>query len=246
VPFFAGSSAALDPARYLLYLLASAAGAGIILWLLHRYWLSRLSPKPPSLAASFLEKTLAAGLGALGLVILCLLVPAAAGSFRTSATGWAAFDYPAGPPGAKGAAETGAVFLFQSLSEELLFRGVVMGALGTALLFLFSHETVHALPGEPLDSDRAMAQAGPRAAVMLHRAADQVLGGLPNTAPLPEQFRATAANYLAVDILAAEHAAVAFRYRGQEFEQPPVILNFGAKARKLRRVGGIENGRALR
>ncbi len=157
MPFFPGSSAALDPARYLLYLLASTAGAGIILWLLHRYWLSRLSPKPPSLAASFLEKTLAAVVGALGLVILCLLAPAAAGSFRASATGWEAFDYPAGPLGAKGAAETGAVFLFQSLSEELLFRGVVMGALGTALLFLFSRVTVHALPGEPPDSHRLAA-----------------------------------------------------------------------------------------
>src|SRR6185369_13972461 len=37
--------------------------------------------------------------------------------------------------------------------------------------------------GEPADSDRAMAQAGPRAAVMLHRAADEALSGLkPGTA----------------------------------------------------------------
>ena len=32
--------------------------------------------------------------------------------------------------------------------------------------------------GEPPDSERAMAQAGPRAAVMLHRAADEALAGL--------------------------------------------------------------------
>jgi alkanesulfonate monooxygenase SsuD/methylene tetrahydromethanopterin reductase-like flavin-dependent oxidoreductase (luciferase family) len=32
--------------------------------------------------------------------------------------------------------------------------------------------------GEPADSERAMAQAGPRAAVMLHRAADETLAGL--------------------------------------------------------------------
>ena len=32
--------------------------------------------------------------------------------------------------------------------------------------------------GEPADSERAMAQAGPRAAVMLHRAADEALVGL--------------------------------------------------------------------
>jgi membrane protease YdiL (CAAX protease family) len=157
VPFFVGSSAALDPARYLLYLPAVAAGAALILWLLHRYWLSRLSPKPLSLAASRFEKILIPVLGALGLVVLCLLAPAVAGSFRTSATGWTAFDYPAGPPGAAGAAETAAVFLFQTLSEELLFRGVVMGVLGTALLFLFSHVTVHALPGEPSDSPRLAA-----------------------------------------------------------------------------------------
>lgn len=40
-------------------------------------------------------------------------------------------------------------------------------------------------PGEPADSPRAMAQAGPRAAVMLHRAADEALSGLPNSSPMP-------------------------------------------------------------
>jgi 5,10-methylenetetrahydromethanopterin reductase len=39
--------------------------------------------------------------------------------------------------------------------------------------------------GEPFDSPRAMAQAGPRAAVMLHRAADEALSGLPNSSPMP-------------------------------------------------------------
>jgi 5,10-methylenetetrahydromethanopterin reductase len=39
--------------------------------------------------------------------------------------------------------------------------------------------------GEPYDSERAMAQAGPRAAVLLHRAADQALAGLPNTSGIP-------------------------------------------------------------
>jgi 5,10-methylenetetrahydromethanopterin reductase len=51
-------------------------------------------------------------------------------------------------------------------------------------------------PGEPADSARVIAQAGPRAAVMLHRAADQALGGLRNTAPLPAQFQDTAAKYV--------------------------------------------------
>ena len=39
--------------------------------------------------------------------------------------------------------------------------------------------------GEPHDSPRAMAQAGPRAAVLLHRAADQAIAGLPNTSAIP-------------------------------------------------------------
>ena len=40
--------------------------------------------------------------------------------------------------------------------------------------------------GEPSDSDRAMAQAGPRAAVLLHRCADEALAGMPNSSPIPE------------------------------------------------------------
>ena len=39
--------------------------------------------------------------------------------------------------------------------------------------------------GEDFGSARAMAQAGPRAAVLLHRAADAALAGLPNTSPVP-------------------------------------------------------------
>lgn len=39
--------------------------------------------------------------------------------------------------------------------------------------------------GEPYDSDRAMAQAGPRAAVILHRAADEAMAGLPNSSGIP-------------------------------------------------------------
>ena len=51
-------------------------------------------------------------------------------------------------------------------------------------------------PGEPEDSPRVIAQAGPRAAVMLHRAADQALSGLLNTAPLPPRFQDAAAKYV--------------------------------------------------
>jgi 5,10-methylenetetrahydromethanopterin reductase len=51
-------------------------------------------------------------------------------------------------------------------------------------------------PGEPLDSDRAIAQAGPRAAVLLHRAADEALSGLPNTSPVPPSIADAVAGYV--------------------------------------------------
>jgi 5,10-methylenetetrahydromethanopterin reductase len=51
-------------------------------------------------------------------------------------------------------------------------------------------------PGEAIDGERAMAQAGPRAAVMLHRAADEALAGLPNTTPLPPEFAEPVAGYV--------------------------------------------------
>jgi 5,10-methylenetetrahydromethanopterin reductase len=50
--------------------------------------------------------------------------------------------------------------------------------------------------GEPADSPRAIAQAGPRAAMLLHRAADQALAGLPNTTPVPPAVTETVAKYL--------------------------------------------------
>jgi 5,10-methylenetetrahydromethanopterin reductase len=53
-------------------------------------------------------------------------------------------------------------------------------------------------PGEALDSPRAMAQAGPRAAVLLHRAADEALAGLPNTSPVPPALAAPVAGYVAL------------------------------------------------
>jgi 5,10-methylenetetrahydromethanopterin reductase len=53
-------------------------------------------------------------------------------------------------------------------------------------------------PGEPLDSPRAMAQAGPRAAVLLHRAADEALAGLPNTSAVPASVAEPVAAYVAL------------------------------------------------
>ena len=51
-------------------------------------------------------------------------------------------------------------------------------------------------PGEALDSDRVVAQAGPRAAMLLHRAADQALGGFPPMASLPPALADTIAAYV--------------------------------------------------
>ena len=51
--------------------------------------------------------------------------------------------------------------------------------------------------GEPADSERAMAQAGPRAAVMLHRAADEAMMGFkPGTTAMPARQRPEVEGYL--------------------------------------------------
>ena len=52
--------------------------------------------------------------------------------------------------------------------------------------------------GEPADSPRAIAQAGPRAATLLHRAADAALAGLPNTAGIPPGLEDVVAGYVAL------------------------------------------------
>jgi 5,10-methylenetetrahydromethanopterin reductase len=50
--------------------------------------------------------------------------------------------------------------------------------------------------GEPADSERAMAQAGPRAAVMLHRAADEALFNLAPGTTMPAKTRAEVEGYV--------------------------------------------------
>ncbi len=50
--------------------------------------------------------------------------------------------------------------------------------------------------GEPYNSDRAMAQAGPRAAVVLHRAADEAFAGLPNSSGIPPAAREAVEGYV--------------------------------------------------
>jgi len=52
--------------------------------------------------------------------------------------------------------------------------------------------------GEPADSERAMAQAGPRAAVSLHRAADEALSGLAPGTSMPSNLRKELDGYVAL------------------------------------------------
>jgi 5,10-methylenetetrahydromethanopterin reductase len=52
--------------------------------------------------------------------------------------------------------------------------------------------------GKPVDSPRAVAQAGPRAAVLLHRAADLDMAGWQNTSPVPPTVAEQIAGYVAM------------------------------------------------
>ena len=52
--------------------------------------------------------------------------------------------------------------------------------------------------GEPLDSPRAMAQAAPRAAVLLHRAADFDMEGWRNTSPVAPEVASEVAGYIEI------------------------------------------------
>lgn len=52
--------------------------------------------------------------------------------------------------------------------------------------------------GEAHDSERAMAQAGPRAAVILHRAADEAMMGLPNSSGIPPAAADAIAEYVEI------------------------------------------------
>ena len=52
--------------------------------------------------------------------------------------------------------------------------------------------------GEPADSPRAIAQAGPRAAVVLHRAADLDMEGWQNTSPVAPELQETVDGYVAM------------------------------------------------
>ncbi|MFI5181016.1 MAG: type II CAAX prenyl endopeptidase Rce1 family protein [Thermoanaerobaculia bacterium] len=157
MPFFAGTSSILDASRFLPALPALALVTVLFLFLLHRFWLSRLAPRPCSLADGWPKKIAVGALGALALAAFSILLPALAGTFRSTSPDWSAFESPRGTAAPAGPLRLLTGFLLQSLSEELLFRGALMGGLGVLLLFLLSFVTVHPLPGEPSDSPRLQA-----------------------------------------------------------------------------------------
>jgi 5,10-methylenetetrahydromethanopterin reductase len=108
--------------------------------------------------------------------------------------------------------------------------------------------------GEPHDSPRAIAQAGPRAAVLLHRAADEALSGLPNISPVPESCRAAVAGYVELaKSFAPKDAPWLENHRGhlmfvKEEERPFVtgelirISSFTATEAELkRRIGDLRD-----
>ena len=82
-------------------------------------------------------------------------------------------------------------------------------------------------PNEALDSDRAMAQAGPRAAVLLHRAADEALAGLPNSSPIPPELAEPVAGYVALaSSFKPEDARYLANHRGHLMAVKPIERPF--------------------
>jgi len=65
--------------------------------------------------------------------------------------------------------------------------------------------------GEPADSPRAVAQAGPRVAMLLHRIADQALSKMPSAVPIPPAIAETSAGYVAA-IRQSEPAGATYLY----------------------------------
>ena len=86
-------------------------------------------------------------------------------------------------------------------------------------------------PGEPYDSPRAMAQAGPRAAVVLHRAADEAIAGLPNSTP-PHPSVAEAVRGLC---RARQDLQARRRQVPQQPPRPPDVRQAGGAAIRHRR-----------
>lgn len=110
-------------------------------------------------------------------------------------------------------------------------------------------------PGEAADGPRAMAQSGPRAAVLLHRAADEALAGLPNTSPVPPEVADAVAGYVALaKTFQPEDARYLQNHRGhllavKEIERPFVTAELirrttftGQRQDLLDRIAALRDG----
>jgi 5,10-methylenetetrahydromethanopterin reductase len=110
-------------------------------------------------------------------------------------------------------------------------------------------------PDEAADSDRAMAQAGPRAAVMLHRAADEALAGLPNSSPMPPELAQPIAAYVELaSTFKPDDARYLTNHRGhlmavKDIERPFVTAEMirrttftGTEADLLQRIAALHDG----
>jgi 5,10-methylenetetrahydromethanopterin reductase len=68
--------------------------------------------------------------------------------------------------------------------------------------------------GEPADSPRAVAQAGPRVAMLLHRIADQALSKISSTVPIPPAVAAVSAGYVEAIRHREPAASYLYNHRG--------------------------------
>jgi 5,10-methylenetetrahydromethanopterin reductase len=81
--------------------------------------------------------------------------------------------------------------------------------------------------GEPADSPRAVAQAGPRAAMLLHRAADAALSGWPALAAIPPALAETVALYVeAARRFTPQGASYLENHRGHLMFVKPIERSF--------------------
>jgi len=112
----------------------AALAAILLLWALRHFFLARLSPSPPAVSRAGWRDALE-GAALAALLLAATLLPAVlADAFRRPGPGWEPYPPPLrdAPVSAQGVA---GLFLVQSLSEELAFRGVIMAALALPLLF---------------------------------------------------------------------------------------------------------------
>jgi 5,10-methylenetetrahydromethanopterin reductase len=109
--------------------------------------------------------------------------------------------------------------------------------------------------GEAADRPRVVAQAGPRAAVLLHRAADEALSGLPNTSTVPPEVADAVAGYIQVARrFEPEDARYLQNHRGhlmavKDIERPFVTAELirrttftGTRADLLDRIAALRDG----